>query len=122
MELGFKNKNMKIGIIGIGIVGGAVKYGMETLGHKVRYHDIKHNTKIEDILDYCEKDVITTEKLFYEQLKDIERTFVNKGPREVIQHALIHGRSMAYTAIVEHNGIPVDNKLLDEINKHFILF
>ena len=51
MELGFKNKNMKIGIIGIGIVGGAVKYGMETLGHKVRYHDIKHNTKIEDILD-----------------------------------------------------------------------
>ena len=26
---------------------------------------------------------------------------------------------MAYTAIVEHNGIPVDNKLLDEINYNF---
>lgn len=51
MELGFKNKNMKIGIIGIGIVGGAVKYGMEALGHKVKYHDIKYNTKLEDVLD-----------------------------------------------------------------------
>ena len=26
---------------------------------------------------------------------------------------------MAYTAIVEHNGIPIDNELLDEINNNF---
>ena len=42
---------MKIGIIGIGAVGSAVKYGMEALGHNVKYHDIQYNTKIEDILD-----------------------------------------------------------------------
>ncbi len=42
---------MKIGIIGVGIVGGAIKYGFEKLGHKVKVHDIKYNTKIEDIID-----------------------------------------------------------------------
>ena len=42
---------MKIGIIGVGAVGSAVKYGMEALGHKVKYHDTKYDTKIEDILD-----------------------------------------------------------------------
>ena len=43
---------------------------------------------IESILEYCEKDVIATEKLFIEQLKDIERHFDNKGPLEIIQHGL----------------------------------
>jgi UDPglucose 6-dehydrogenase len=42
---------MKIGIIGLGIVGSAVRHGFEKLGHKVSYHDIKHETKIEDVLD-----------------------------------------------------------------------
>lgn len=42
---------MKIGIVGLGIVGSAVKHGFEKLGHKVSWHDIKDNTKIEDVLD-----------------------------------------------------------------------
>tara|TARA_R100000664_G_scaffold31141_1_gene44460 strand:- start:15679 stop:16470 length:792 start_codon:yes stop_codon:yes gene_type:complete len=42
---------MKIGIIGVGIIGGACKYGFEKLGHQVICHDILLKTKIEDVLD-----------------------------------------------------------------------
>ncbi|MBC7900406.1 MAG: hypothetical protein H7070_10180, partial [Saprospiraceae bacterium] len=42
---------MKIGIVGLGIVGSAVKHGFEKLGHQVRSHDIKLETRLEDLLD-----------------------------------------------------------------------
>jgi UDPglucose 6-dehydrogenase len=42
---------MKIGIIGLGIIGSACQYGFEKLGHQVVVHDIKLDTKIEDVLD-----------------------------------------------------------------------
>lgn len=42
---------MKIGIIGLGAVGSANKNGFEYIGHEVIGHDIKLNTKIEDILE-----------------------------------------------------------------------
>lgn len=42
---------MKIGIVGSeGIVGGAAKYGFEKLGHEVIPHDIRLNTKLEDLI------------------------------------------------------------------------
>ncbi len=41
----------KIGIIGLGVVGSACKYGFEKLGHIVRIHDIKLDTSIRDVLD-----------------------------------------------------------------------
>lgn len=41
---------MKIGIIGLGAVGSAVKKGFEDLNHEVLVHDIKLNTLINDIL------------------------------------------------------------------------
>jgi UDPglucose 6-dehydrogenase len=44
---------MKIGIVGLGIIGSAAKYGFEKLGHKVKVHDIRLNTKIDELLD-CE--------------------------------------------------------------------
>jgi UDPglucose 6-dehydrogenase len=42
---------MKIGIIGLGIVGSAIKHGFEKLGHQVKTHDIKDNTRTEAVLD-----------------------------------------------------------------------
>ena len=39
----------KIGIVGLGIIGAANKYGFEKIGHKVYVHDIKLKTKIEDL-------------------------------------------------------------------------
>lgn len=48
---GFCAKHMKIGIVGVGIVGSAVLHGFEKLGHNVKAHDIKYDTKIADLLD-----------------------------------------------------------------------
>jgi len=43
---------MKVGIVGVGMVGGACKYGFEKLGHDVRVYDPKiEGSKFEDILD-----------------------------------------------------------------------
>ena len=42
---------MKIGIIGLGVVGSAVQYGVEKLGHKTKVHDIRFETVIESLLD-----------------------------------------------------------------------
>lgn len=41
---------MNLGVIGKGVVGTAIKKGFEYIGHTVSYHDIKHDTKIEDVL------------------------------------------------------------------------
>lgn len=40
---------MKIGIIGLGVIGNACKYGFEKLGHDISIHDIKFNTSINDV-------------------------------------------------------------------------
>ena len=43
---------MKIGVIGSeGVVGGAVTYGMQKLGHEVKKHDVVLNTTIRDVED-----------------------------------------------------------------------
>lgn len=43
---------MKIGIIGVGVVGGAVKQGLEEIGHTLIPFDIRFpETKIQDVLD-----------------------------------------------------------------------
>ena len=41
---------MKIGVIGLGAVGSAIKKGFEYIGHEIYGHDIRYNTKIEDVL------------------------------------------------------------------------
>lgn len=41
---------MKIGIIGVGVVGSAIKEGFERLDHEVLVHDIKLNTSFKDVL------------------------------------------------------------------------
>jgi len=43
--------SIKVGIIGLGVVGGALKYGFEKLGHVVCFHDIAYGTRIEDVID-----------------------------------------------------------------------
>ena len=42
---------MKIGIVGLGVVGSAIKYGFDKLGHEVSYHDIMLSNSLEDVLD-----------------------------------------------------------------------
>jgi UDPglucose 6-dehydrogenase len=42
---------MKIGIVGLGIVGNASKFGFEKLGHTVSVHDIRLHTTINDVVE-----------------------------------------------------------------------
>ena len=42
---------MNIGVIGVGVVGGACQFGFELLGHNVLIHDIALRTSIEDVLN-----------------------------------------------------------------------
>ena len=41
---------MNIGIIGLGVVGSAIKNGFDKLGHKTLCHDLKLNSTIKDIM------------------------------------------------------------------------
>jgi UDPglucose 6-dehydrogenase len=42
---------MKVGVIGVGVVGSACRRGFELLGHDVRIHDPKYDTKLTDVVD-----------------------------------------------------------------------
>ena len=42
---------MKIGIVGIGVVGNAHRFGFEKLGHDVKFHDTVLDTKLKDVMD-----------------------------------------------------------------------
>jgi UDPglucose 6-dehydrogenase len=42
---------MKIGVIGLGIVGGSLRLGFERLGHKMFVHDVKLETSLDDVLE-----------------------------------------------------------------------
>ena len=42
---------MKIGIVGLGIVGSAIRHGFEKLNHDVSVHDISQDTKILDVVN-----------------------------------------------------------------------
>ena len=44
---------MKIGIVGVGVVGSACKFGFEFIGHEVLVHDIKLKTKLQNLIN-CE--------------------------------------------------------------------
>ena len=42
---------MEIGIVGVGVVGGAVRHGLGKLGHRVRVHDTALGTSMADVLE-----------------------------------------------------------------------
>ena len=73
--------------------------------------------EIKGILNYCLDDVLLTEKLFYKQtaaLAALDQNFTR-----VLQQALFHGRSMAITAQIEANGIPLNNDIYNDLEKYY---
>lgn len=42
---------MKIGIVGLGAVGSAVKQGFQFIGHDIKEHDLRLNTQISDVIE-----------------------------------------------------------------------
>ena len=43
---------MKIGVVGKGVIGSALIYGFQKLGHKINVHDIVLDTKISNLLEW----------------------------------------------------------------------
>lgn len=41
---------MRIGVIGVGLVGSAISFGFRRIGHEVLQHDIRMDTKLADVL------------------------------------------------------------------------
>jgi len=74
------------------------------------------------ILDYCQKDVETTTEVFKAQVQDIEIKCNLKTEEDYhneIQRIMFRGYSMGCVAKVEKNGIPIDNKLVNEFNEYW---
>jgi UDPglucose 6-dehydrogenase len=69
---------MKIGVIGIGNVGKANVKGFLSLGHTVLEHDVKYNTKIQNVLDTEIVFVCTHEKDVESVVKELN-LFEYKG-------------------------------------------
>ena len=69
------------------------------------------------ILDYCEEDVVTTEKLFLSQLDLL--TANENNFHKIISQACFHGRAMGYCAQVEANGIYIDHVLYKDFRANF---
>lgn len=62
---------MKIGVIGVGNVGRANVKGFLSLGHTVLEHDIKYNTKIQDVLNTEILFVCTPENVVTSVVKEL---------------------------------------------------
>jgi len=77
---------MKIGIIGLGIIGSACKYGFEKLGHQIFVHDIKMNTKIEDVLET----EIDKKKIAITHFPDAAKKLAQSGRYDVIFYGHTH--------------------------------
>jgi len=69
------------------------------------------------ILKYNLEDVIMSEKLFYAQLEKL--SFKNDDYHQIISQACFHGRSMGVCAQIEHNGIPVNLELYNDLNDNY---
>jgi DNA polymerase-1 len=110
-----------------GLLRTALRYGITEVmseQEKTNFRDLILNNKIytteqlNSIIDYCLEDVLLTEKLFYRQLGYIEINSPHNIEKLISQH-IFHSTALAYTAKVERNGIPVDNKLYNDFQLQF---
>jgi hypothetical protein len=62
----------------------------------------------EEILNYCESDVLALERLLRAMLPNID-----------LPRALLRGRYMAAASAIEHNGVPIDTPTLRQIREHW---
>ena len=76
----------------------------------------------ERILKYCLDDVELTEKIFLKQIADIEKKNnlkTEKDYKRELTQIMFRGASQLNVAVVERNGIPFDNELVNEFNTNW---
>ena len=70
------------------------------------------------ILNYCQRDVEQTEEVFYGVLKDLE-TKCGNNYEILLDQAIARGQALVCVQKTQLNGIPVDNKLIEEFNEYW---
>jgi DNA polymerase-1 len=101
---------------GRGLIGALTYFGLDTIGAAEK--DEKRKLVLAggawsadgraEILDYCESDVVATERLLLAML-----------PRIDLPRALLRGRFMAAVAAMEWHGVPIDAPMLDLFREHW---
>tara|TARA_B110001454_G_C12717916_1_gene433382 strand:+ start:805 stop:2661 length:1857 start_codon:yes stop_codon:yes gene_type:complete len=85
---------------------------------------IKQNTwtkgEQEAILNYCEKDVLMNEHIFYKILNDLENKCGNDY-EILLEQAMARGQVMACYAKIARNGVPMDIKKVNEFDTYWPL-
>jgi len=106
---------MRMGIIGLGIVGSAIQFGMEYLGHEVKVHDIKLRTKLKQVLesDVCFLCVPTPKK----DNGDCETSIV-----EGVIFDLINNNYEGIICIKSTVTIGTTQSLIEKYNNNLICF
>ena len=100
---------------GYGLLGALAYYGLDGIesSEKDAMRDLAirggpwTNIEREALLNYCEGDVVSLEKLL-----------VKMHPSIHTLHALLRGRYMKAVAHIEHCGVPIDMKRLALLRKH----
>jgi DNA polymerase-1 len=102
---------------GAGLLGALIYFGLDTMKaveKKELQQAIGSGTWAgrytpEEILDYCETDVVALEKLLLVMV-----------PRIDLPRAMLRGRYMAAAAIMEHNGTPIDMPTLELLRERWV--
>ena len=101
---------------GAGLLGALTYFGLDGLG-AIEKQDMRalvmregpwSDTEREQILDYCASDVLALERLLPAMLPHLD-----------LPRALLRGRYMAATAVMEHNGVPIDVEALGRLREHW---
>ena len=124
-------KTMRSGKGALSLLNTAHGYGINetmTKDHKEEERKVVYENKTytkeqrERILNYCLEDVELTEKVFLKQIADIEKKNKLKTKEDYkreLWQIMFRGASQLNVALVERNGIPFDNKLVDEFNRYW---
>jgi len=93
---------------------------------KDRFRDmcLKQNTwtkkEREEILNYCQGDVLMNEHVFYKILNDLENICGNDYDI-LLEQAMARGQTMACYAKTTYSGVPMDIKKLNEFDTYWLL-
>jgi hypothetical protein len=109
-NMGSKEDQKQRTLAGAGLLGALTYFGLDTMGateKKELQEAIGNGTwqgrySREQILDYCESDVVALERLLPAMLPGID-----------LPRALLRGRYMAAAAAMEHAGTPIDVPMLE---------